>query len=380
MLLLPTLAAHPNIRLVAATDPRSDARARFKNDFQGQTFTSFEAMCQSPEVEAVYIASPHSLHREQVECAARWGKHVLVEKPMALSLDDCQAMINSMQSARRWLLVGHSHSFDTPYLRTAEMIRSGEVGAVRMIQAMNFTDFLYRPRRPEELDTARGGGVVYSQAAHQVDIVRLLGGGEVTRVMAQTGQWDAQRPTEGAYSALLTFANGAFASLTYSGYAHYDSDALQDWHGELGQDQSAKAYGSARKALSRIKSPEAEAALKNQRAYGAALGLADTTLNGVGHNHFGFILACCDEADLKPGPNGIDVYGHTLHRTLPLTEPDIPRREVLDEWVAAVRHNKAPIHSGAWGLATMEVCFAMLESARTGQPVDLKHQCPVAPQ
>lgn len=380
MLLLPTLAAHPNIRLVAATDPREDARARFEADFQGQTHTSFEAMCQSPEVEAVYIASPHALHREQVECAARWGKHVLVEKPMALSLTDCQAMIDTMHAAGCWLLVGHSHSFDTPYLRTAELIRSGEVGAVRMIQAMNFTDFLYRPRRPEELDTAQGGGVVYSQAAHQVDIVRLLGGGEVTRVMAQTGQWDPQRPTEGAYSALLTFANGAFASLTYSGYAHYDSDALHDWQGELGQHRSAAEYGKARKALAEIESPQAEAALKNQRAYGTALGLSDTSLQDIGHNHFGFVLACCDAADLKPGPKGIEVYGHTTHRTLPLAEPDIPRREVLDEWVAAVRYNQAPIHSGAWGLATMEVCFALLESARTGQAVDLFHQCPVAPQ
>ena len=46
-----------------------------------------------------------------------------------------------------------------------------------MITALNYTDFLYRPRRPEELDTAQGGGAVFNQAAHQVDIVRLLGGG-----------------------------------------------------------------------------------------------------------------------------------------------------------------------------------------------------------
>ena len=58
--------------------------------------------------------------------------------------------------------------------RTRAIIDSGAFGAVRMIQAFYYTDFLYRPRRPEELDTTRGGGVVWSQAAHQVDIVRLL--------------------------------------------------------------------------------------------------------------------------------------------------------------------------------------------------------------
>lgn len=377
MLLLPTLAAHPAVTLVAAFDPRADARRRFEQDFSGTSHSNFEALCLNPDVEAIYVASPHGLHRSQVECAAHHGKHVLVEKPMALSIEDCLAMNQAMAAAGKVLLVGHSHSFDTPYLQTARLIQSGEVGAVRLIQAMNYTDFLYRPRRPEELDTEQGGGVVFSQAAHQVDIVRLLGGGEVRSVTAHTGQWDPARPTEGAYTALLTFANGAVASMTYSGYAHFDSDEFNNWRGELGQTQSGADYGKARRLLSEIKSPEAEAELKNRRAYGDTLGLADTSLEGIGHNHFGFVLASCEQADLRPTPEGIGVYGHTEKRVVPLDAPDIPRREVIDEWVSAIRDGKAPIHSGAWGLATMEVCFAMLESARTGRTVALLHQCAV---
>ena len=61
------------------------------------------------------------------------------------------------------------------------LIDSGAFGAVRMINAINYTDYLYRPRRPEELDTAQGGGAVFNQAAHQVDIVRLIGGGRVDK-------------------------------------------------------------------------------------------------------------------------------------------------------------------------------------------------------
>lgn len=377
MLLLPTLAAHPDIRLAAAADPRAEARQQFERDFGGETHAEFEALARSEAVDALYIASPHGLHRQQVELAARHGKHVLVEKPMALSMADCQAMVTAMADAGRCLVVGHSHSFDTPYRRAAEMIRSGDYGAVRMIQAMNFTDFLYRPRRPEELDSTQGGGVVFSQAAHQVDIVRLLGGGEVVSVTAQTGRWDARRPTEGAYSALMTFRNGAFAALTYSGYAHFDSDEWNDWRGELGQRRSPEHYGQARAALARLAGPAEEAALKNTRAYGKGLGLADTSLDGIGHNHFGFVLASCDAADLRPRPSGIDVYGHSEHSVVPLPEPEIPRREVIDELVAAIRDGVPPIHSGHWGMATMEVCFALLDSARTGQTVMLRHQCPV---
>ncbi|MED5501759.1 Gfo/Idh/MocA family oxidoreductase [Salinicola sp. LHM] len=374
MLLLPTLAAHPGIRLVAAADPRDEARQQFETDFGGIAYAEVAELCADPNVEALYIATPHQFHREHVELAARHGKHVLVEKPMALSLEDCQAMIAAMRQAKRWLMVGHSHSFDVPYLRTREMIDSGEFGAVRMIQALNFTDFLYRPRRPEELDTARGGGVVFSQAAHQVDIVRLLAGGRTKSVRAITGSWDAARPTEGAYSALLSFDNGAFANLTYSGFAHFDSDELCGWTSELGKPRDPSQYGHARAHLAQVHSAEEEAALKNTRTYGAGLSLANSSLKDVTHNHFGFIMVSCDHADLRPSPAGVQVYADTRRYLESLPSPAVPRREVLDELIDAVRHDLAPVHSGEWGLATMEVCLGILESATTGRDMTLCHQ------
>ena len=117
--------------------------------------------------------------------------------------------------------------------------------------ALNFTDFMYRPRRPDELDTARGGGVVFSQAAHQIDILRLLGGGQVTSVRAMTGAWDTDRNTEGAYSALLTFEDGLVATAVYSGYAHFDSDEFLDWQGELGISKTQTLIGRRGKASRR---------------------------------------------------------------------------------------------------------------------------------
>ena len=186
------------------------------------------------------------------------------------TLADCTRMIDAAAAARRHLIVGHSHSFDGPVLRVRELIDSGEFGAVRMIHAFYATDYLYRPRRPEELRTAEGGGVIYSQAVHQLDIVRLLGGGLVRSIRAQTGAWDPQRPTEGAYSALLTFANGAFASATYSGYAHYDGDELADNISEVGLPRSEADYGAARRRLAAAAPGTAEAALKAARNYGGS--------------------------------------------------------------------------------------------------------------
>lgn len=383
MLMLPTLAHHPLVQLVAAADPREEARRQFESDFSrpdapARSYDSVEALCADEGVEALYIASPHQFHVAHVRLAAAHGKHVLVEKPMALTIADCQAMIEAADAGGVHLLVGHSHSFDAPYLRTAELIRSGRFGRARMITAANHTDFLYRPRRTEELDTAQGGGVVFSQGAHQVDIVRLLGGGVVSAVRAATGRFDPKRPTEGAYQAFLTFAGGASATLTYSGYGRYDSDEQLGWIGELGQRRDPDNYGAARRGLAQVSTPEEEAALKNTRTYGVAKGAVVEPPVAAGHNHFGPITVCCEQADLRPLTEGVMVYADDRRWLEPLPAPTVPRAEVIDELHAAVRTGRAPLHSGAWGMATLEICLAILESARTGREVNLHHQVATA--
>jgi phthalate 4,5-cis-dihydrodiol dehydrogenase len=367
--MLPTFARDPRIALVAAADPRAEARQRFAADFSATSYPTVEELCADPAVEIVYVATPHQHHARHVALAARHGKHVLVEKPMALTLKDCAAMIEAAQRANVHLIVGHSHSFDAPILRTRALVDSGAFGAVRMIHALNYTDFLYRPRRPEELDTAQGGGAVFNQAAHQIDIVRLLGGGMVKSVRAATGAWDAERPTEGAYSALLTFEGGAFASLTYGGYGHFDSDEFQGWIGEMGQAKRS----DARKPPPHFASADEETAFKNARNYGGT-AYQPPVVQDLAHQHFGTIIVSCALADLRPLPNGVVIYQAGTARLDPLPLPQVPRAEVIDELFDAVVGGKPPLHDGAWARATLEVCLAMLRSARESRNIALAHQ------
>jgi phthalate 4,5-cis-dihydrodiol dehydrogenase len=370
-IMLPTFASDPRIVLEAAADPRPEARSQFEREFGGRGYASVEALCADPDVDAIYISTPHQCHAEHVVVAARNGKHVLVEKPMALTLVECASMIEAANRAGVKLIVGHSHSFDAPIARTREIIERGTYGSVRMISALDYTDFLYRPRRPEELDTARGGGVVYSQAAHQVDVVRLLAGGRVKSVRAQMGAWDRDRPTEGAYAAMLDFEDGAFASLVYSGYAHFDSDELVGWIGELGHAKDPARYGLARRSLGEGTRAMDEAALKSRRAYGADRRPDPAP---VAHNHFGMIIASCDAADLRPLPTGVMIYDDERAWLDPVQLRGVPRAEVVDELYAAVMHGTRPLHGAEWAMATLEVCLAMLESSRTGKAVQLMHQ------
>jgi phthalate 4,5-cis-dihydrodiol dehydrogenase len=225
---------------------------------------------------------------------------------------------------------------------------------------------MYRPRRIEELADPQAGGVVFSQAAHQIDMVRRLVGAPVRTVRAVTGDWDRVRQGVGAYSALLTFEGGATAALTYSGYAHYDSDELLGWISELGQDKDPAAYGQARRRLAGLDAA-GEASAKLGRTYGGG-GAATAAPH---HEHFGFVLVSCDHADLKLIPAGIAVYADEARYFESIAPPAAPRAGVIDAFVTAATGRDPAAEDGRQGLETIAFCEALLASARTGADVAL---------
>ena len=367
----PALKAHPGIDLVAAAAPRACSRDAFERAFGGRSYADVPALCGDEAVEAVYVSTPHGLHRDHVLAAAAAGKHVLVEKPIAIEIADGLAMIAACKEAGVCLIIGPSHSFDGPINHAAKLIESGAFGEPRMIHALNATDFLYRPRRPDELDTDKGGGVVFSQAAHQVDMTRRLMRSPASTVTAMTGAWDPTRPTEGAYAAMIGFEGGGFATLTYSGYGRFDSDGLQGHIGELGSAKAGSDYGAARR---RLASHRNETSLKASRAFTSL----DDAPKAVTHEHFGPLTVFCEGADMSVTPKGVRVFAddRTWFEETPFR---FTRAEVCDALYAAVREGKPPLQSGAWGLATLEICHAILKAAVSGLPETLTLQQGDAP-
>ena len=372
-LMIPALAAHPHVRLTAAADPLPEARARFEREFGGRSFPDAEALCASGDVDAVYIATPHAQHAPDVLAAARHGVHVIVEKPMALSLDDCRAMTAAAERAGIALIVGHTHAFDPPTVLMGKLIRSGEFGRLRTIVNLVYGNFLYRPRRPEELDSALGGGIMYNQVPHQLEIVQTLATAPLRSVRAVTGVWDPQRKTEGALAAFLTFADGAVAQLTYSGYDHFDSDELHYWIGESGEEKPHDGHAAARRALRPVLAdPERERQLRADSGYGRR-GTARGTAR-MHELHFGFLLASCERADLRPAPDGVTIYSDDGVRTLDCPPARIyPNKDpVIDELYDAVRNGVPPVHDGSWGTTTMTAALALVASAREGREIVLE--------
>lgn len=371
-LMRPAFLADPRFSLVAAADPRPEARARFAAEFDAPTYPDAAALAADRAVAAVYVATPHQCHAADTIAAASAGKHVLVEKPMALDLSEADAMIAAARCGGVQLIVGPSHSFDAPILLARQIIASGRYGPLRMLTLLTYTDFMYRPRRPEELDTARGGGAVFNQAAHQVDIARLLAGGMLISLSACCAAWDPARPTEGAYSALLRFRDGAFAALSYSGYAHFDTDSLAGWIGEDGRRKDPGTHGAARRRLVAA-GPAGEAALRAARCYDRAPASMPPP---EAHPHFGQVIASLEGADLVPSPTGVAIHADGAVEFVAAGPAYPPRREVLDALFDAVTEGRAPVQSGEWGRATLEACLAILHSAREGREIPLSRQVP----
>jgi phthalate 4,5-cis-dihydrodiol dehydrogenase len=365
---------YPLVSMVAAADTQPELRGRFAEDFGARPHATVDVLLADPDVEVIYIATPHQFHKEHALAAVQAGKHVIVEKPLALTLDDCDAIISAVESSRMHLIVGHTESY-APAMRTMrEIIAAGSLGRLAMINAWNFNDFLYRPRRPEELDTSLGGGILFNQTPHQVDVIRLLGGGLLRSVRAYTGVLDAERPTEGACLAFMEFEDGAAASIVYSGYDHFDTRELHTWLAE-DERRPPEAYGQTHRALRSVRTPQEEAALRVSRyAYGQGGGWAP-----VHHQpHFGLTVATCERGDLRPWADAVAVYDEDGRHQVPVRRGrGVPGRgEVLDEMYDAIVLGKPLVHTARWAKATLEVALAMLQSSRERREVELRYQVP----
>jgi phthalate 4,5-cis-dihydrodiol dehydrogenase len=373
VLMAPDLKAHPNVQIVAACDPNEDVRTRFGKDYQIPTFATLGEMIRSGTLDAVYIASPHQFHCENVVEASEHGLHVIVEKPLTINLDDARRMVEAVEKSGIHLVVGPSRGNDPVVKTMRNIVLSGEVGKVAMVNCWNYTDFLYRPRRPEELDTSKGGGIIFNQLPHAIDSVKAISNEKIQAVRAVAGGLDPSRPTEGHVAAFLTLSGGVAATVVYSGYDHFDSDELQFWIGEVGVPKSA-GHGNARKVLKQLQGSERD--LRIQRyGYGGPVAQGLAANQSVRKQaHFGVMIASCERADLRPSPDGVLVYGDEGLREVPAMATKGSNRlsdTTIDELVDAVT-GQAPILRGArWGMETVQACLSILESSRTGQQVVL---------
>lgn len=373
VLMAPAMKSHPSAEIVAACDPNEDVRNRFGKEYDISVYATLAEMIAGAEMDAVYVASPHQLHCEHVLEASKAGLHIIVEKPLTLNLGDADRMVEAVEQAGVHLVVGTSRSHD-PVIRTMRhIVESGDVGRVSMVNCFNYTDFLYRPRRPEELDTNKGGGIVYNQLPHQIDSIKAITGKKVVAVTAMADRLDPQRPTEGNCAALLMLEGGVAATLVYSGYDHCDSDEMHFWVTEGGRDKKP-GHGNSRRILRQLEG-KTEAELRRERyGFGGPVSKAMSQGDeGRKQPHFGVMLVTCERADLRASPTGVLVYGDEGIREVPaiVGTGSFGQGDTIDELHDAINGNGATLRNAVWGKDTVQVCVAILESSRSGKQVQI---------
>jgi len=196
-------------RLVAVYGgSRSGELAR---DYSIQAEQSITGLLERTDVDAVVIATPQSVHAEQVMAAARYGKHVLLEKPMAVSLEECRAMNIACQNAGVTLMVGFTQRYRRGNVEAKRIIDAGQIGRIKMIrETMIGTDgrnvYPAWQRNKENRGTLLGYGV------HSIDRIRWFTGNEVSSVTAHAVSPEGI-DAEFSSMLLLQLTNGQSASL-----------------------------------------------------------------------------------------------------------------------------------------------------------------------
>lgn len=164
------LAEHrERCRITCIVDPNTEAAQTAAQPYDARVFDNHTTALD--EVDAVVIATPNHMHADQAVACAAAGKHVFIEKPMALSTADADRIVDAVESAGVASLIGFSVRFDAVPHTMKSIFESGELGALRSIwsRRISFSRAGRRPGKPWRADIAKSGGVLSELMAHEID-------------------------------------------------------------------------------------------------------------------------------------------------------------------------------------------------------------------
>ena len=211
-------------RIAAVYDPNPDSARDIAEPAGAEVVATVEELLACDDVAAVYIASPHFLHAGQALAAMDAGKHVCVEKPMAIDLDDARKMVKKAKEAGLVLSVPFIMRYFPSAQRARELIREGAIGEVICYQ---MSDMQYKPpaywekgvsgkARPTDWRSRRdraGGGILIMNSIHSIDLMRHLTGLDVERVYCEQGTYLQPVEVEDLSMVVMRLSNGAVATI-----------------------------------------------------------------------------------------------------------------------------------------------------------------------
>jgi 1,5-anhydro-D-fructose reductase (1,5-anhydro-D-mannitol-forming) len=224
--LLPALSRAPHAALVGAYTRDAGVREAVGTEYGVTAYDTYDAAVADPHVQIVGLATPHALHADQAIEAAGAGKHVFVEKPMALTVVQARRMIAAAKSAGVGLFVGFHLRFHEAHRRARDLIRSGALGDVVWAAAKWAA---YRP--PDtgwRLDPASSGGTILTaRGVHLLDLIRFVTGAEFETVTGESDGFRSSHPVDDVVAAFGRLSSGAIAHMLCSRLVPASDDTLE---------------------------------------------------------------------------------------------------------------------------------------------------------
>jgi len=213
--MLPALSRARQARLVCVHSRRQSVTRDIAAQYGARSYETFDGVLGDPEVQVVYLATPHDLHAEQTLRCAAAGKHVLVEKPMALSAEDAAAMVQACAQAGVKLYIGFHLRFHPAHQQARAIVASGEIGDIVWAGAQ-WTSF----RDPDvgwRLEPNRSGGTLLTaRGVHLIDLIRHVCGTEFRAINGLSDGLRPEHPADDLTAAIGTLASGGFVHLACS--------------------------------------------------------------------------------------------------------------------------------------------------------------------
>ncbi|GAA4405707.1 Gfo/Idh/MocA family oxidoreductase [Nibrella viscosa] len=238
----------PNAKLVAIYGRTPEKTEAFAQEYNIRAYTDVAEMVTQEQVDITIICTPHPAHREPTVAALEAGSHVLVEKPLAATLEDCDAMLEAAQRAGRVLSVVSQRRFYTPCQRIRQAIDEGKIGkpVLGTVHTLSWRDEAYYRSDPWRGSwQGEGGGVLVNQAPHQLDLL-LWFMGEAEEVY---GIWrNLNHPyieVDDTAVAVVKFKNGGIGNIVVSNSQKPGIYGRVHVHGENGASVGVKTDGGA---------------------------------------------------------------------------------------------------------------------------------------
>ena len=208
----------PGLKITGVCRINRNELEKIAQKFQAKAYEDYRTLLADQNIDIVLIATPHHLHTNIAVEAAGLGKHIVVEKPIALTLRECDKIIDAAAKAKIKLHIGFCQRFSKAYQKAKEIVDSGEIGSIVYGVSTASKFWMEANRRPWHLDRKTGGGMWLTAGIHCLDRLTWIMNSSITTVSGKFYTSFHNQKADDSGMVFVRYANGACGSIVSTGY------------------------------------------------------------------------------------------------------------------------------------------------------------------